>query len=403
MKKSNPFNSYDFARPLVLKNSVQDYAWGDFGQDAFIPRLLGLKAEEGKSYAELWIGANPKAPSRAVIRGEEVPLNDLIAMYPEELLGQDAKTEFGPKLPFLLKVLSARKALSIQTHPDKEHAFRLHSKDPEHYPDENHKPEIAIAINDLSALVSFRPYSEIKALLGSYPEIENLAGTGLTDDNSESGLRKFFTSLMSASANTERLLNTLSLIRKKIEKLHAPDEHEKLFIELSKEYNDVGLLTAFFLNLVRLKEGEGVFLPSGEPHAYLKGNIIECMANSDNVIRAGLTNKFSDAEALGEALSYRTGIPEKIVPEAGSNIVEYATEANEFSLYSIKLGQNEKFYGSILGAEIILVIEGRLSLFYSEGPAIELGRGESVFLPACLNHYSIKACEISHLFRTKIK
>ena len=132
-------------QPYKLFNKVQNYDWGTKNEDAFIPKFLGVKPEKDLPYGELWIGAHPKAPSEIEIEGIKYSLNWVIDNFPEEVLGKDVANIFGGKLPFLLKVLSAAQALSIQLHPNKKQAEILHAKDPINYPDDNHKPEIAIA------------------------------------------------------------------------------------------------------------------------------------------------------------------------------------------------------------------------------------------------------------------
>ena len=144
-----------YRRPFKLISKIQYYDWGTKNAAAFIPSFLGIPAEKDRPYAELWIGAHPTAPSEILLNGQPVPLDKAIESAPREILGEDVARRFGGKLPFLLKVLSAGAPLSIQTHPNKEQAHRLHAKDPAHYPDDNHKPEIAIALDGLTAIAGF--------------------------------------------------------------------------------------------------------------------------------------------------------------------------------------------------------------------------------------------------------
>ncbi len=154
-----------YRRPFKLLNKIQHYDWGTTNDNAFIPHLLGFSAVRDLPYAELWIGAHPSAPSDIVLQGRQSPLNKVIHDFPLEILGEYVARRFDNRFPFLLKVLSAARALSIQTHPDKEQAGKLHAADPAHYPDDNHKPEIAIALDSLTAIAGFRPPKDIAGTL----------------------------------------------------------------------------------------------------------------------------------------------------------------------------------------------------------------------------------------------
>ncbi|MBU2508197.1 MAG: mannose-6-phosphate isomerase, class I, partial [Bacteroidetes bacterium] len=148
-------------RPYKLINQIQNYSWGTKNGSAFIPKLIGFPPESNISYAELWMGAHKSASSKIIVGDRELFLSDAIEKYPNQILGKSVVEKFGKTLPFLFKVLSAGEPLSIQAHPNKRQARVLHKRDPVNYPDENHKPEIAVAIDKLEALVGFRPLQEI--------------------------------------------------------------------------------------------------------------------------------------------------------------------------------------------------------------------------------------------------
>ena len=158
-------------RPYLLENKIQQYAWGARGKKAFIPQLLGMETKLNEPYAELWIGIHPNAPSEIKMGDSLFSLTEFIQNHPVEILGQSVSSAFSGTLPFLLKVLSAGEALSIQAHPSKEQARHLHAQDPEHYPDDNHKPEIAIALDSLTALAGFKRFIELQQTLLTYPEL----------------------------------------------------------------------------------------------------------------------------------------------------------------------------------------------------------------------------------------
>ena len=157
------------AKLYQLKNTIQHYAWGSKNADAFIPHLLGIEVENNKPYAELWIGTHPKAPSIVVDSGNKILLNKFIELYPTEILGEATARQFNNRLPFLFKVLRAAEALSIQTHPNKIQAEELHRLDPVNYPDDNHKPEIAISIDELTCLLGLRSFFVINSGFTDYP------------------------------------------------------------------------------------------------------------------------------------------------------------------------------------------------------------------------------------------
>lgn len=378
------------AKPYKLNNTIQNYEWGTRDNEAFIPKFLGVTPEADKTYAELWIGAHPKAPSMLSYNDENVSLEKLIEQFPVEILGKSVADKFDGKLPFLLKVLSARKALSIQTHPNKKQAEELHKKDPVNYPDDNHKPEIAIAIDYLNAIVGFKPVEEIKKIFTDFPEIETLTGKELFNKFNETGsqesLKEIYGKII--NCNEEEIKPVLLLIKEKIENKNSLEDFEKQFLNEFGEYGiDVGLFSILIFNYVKLKSGEGIFTDAGVPHAYLKGNIIECMANSDNVVRAGLTPKFKDVNTLSEILDYSTEKPE-ILGNINDDVTEYSTSAKEFELSVISVkNETEKTINSET-VIIYLITEGELKIS-TDNSDYTFVKGETVLIPAVLNKFSL--------------
>lgn len=398
------------AKPYPLFNTIQNYSWGSRGKHAFIPQLLGIEAESSKTYAELWIGAHPNAPSQILLDRNKYPLNKVINTYPELILGMTVSQKFSRELPFLFKVLSAREALSIQTHPDKKTAEYLHQKDPEHYPDDNHKPEIAIAIDRLKALVGFRQDKEIKKVLKRYPEIGQFIGQKIISEymagnSDEKAFKRLFEIMMTKAENEPESLDSLcSQMAFNINRKDNPSERDNLFIELREKYGaDIGLIVIYFLNLINLKEGEAVFLKAGVPHAYLAGNIIECMANSDNVVRAGLTPKYKDIETLVKITDYSSGYPEIQKPTSDSRkIVKYKAPVKEFTIlrYQLNAGDELKI-NTEFKIEILLSMEGKQKIITPQKNII-IKKGQSVLLPGCLERYRIQSEKNSLLFRVTI-
>ena len=378
-----------------LKNSIQHYEWGAKGKNAFIPKLLNFKAKKYKPYAELWMGSHPNASSKIFIGGKEIELAEVIRQYPNEMLGTKTAKRFSNTLPFLFKVLSANEALSIQVHPSIKQAIALHKKDPVNYPDSNQKLEIAIALDSLTALVGFKPFNQIMRALKDYPEIQDFIGeSGWTVTEKSKVIKRIFTGLIKKSVSDQvGLEDALLKLNKRICKKKKQTEIEKYFLELSRKYkNDIGLLILFFLNLVQLKRGEAIFTKPEIPHAYLKGNILECMSNSDNVIRAGLTPKFKDVNTLLKVLNNELTAPKIFKGQKKGNSIIYKTNAKEFEIQIFTSNKNEMKFENQVGPRILLVLEGAIKFLFIDGSKIKselYSKGESLFLPSILSNFRI--------------
>lgn len=399
------------AKPYLLRNNIQYYKWGCTGPEAYIPRLLELEEENrtelsDTSYAELWIGAHRKSPSLVYSGDDMVTLDILTDEYPAELLGERVFKKFGSNFPFLLKILSAKEPLSIQVHPDKSLAQHLHKKDPENYPDSNHKPEIAVALDSLQALSGFRASAEIEGVLHSFPALSALLNC---TDITRTGLKEVLNDLISVFAgNPSRAAQITAQIEKMITDKPAGqrDRNEEVFLSVCRKYpGDIGLIFVLLLNVVNLSAGEAIFLEAGVPHAYLKGNIVECMAASDNVIRAGLTPKFKDAAALVEALRYGPG-PGIIKPPVPDATFEYPAPAGEFSLSRVIIGKGQTEVRESGGSvEVFGIISGEAELIWKENRKEKkqaLNKGKFILIPAVLNSYRIDALSGVQMFRVSV-
>ncbi|MBN1246200.1 MAG: mannose-6-phosphate isomerase, class I [Anaerolineae bacterium] len=402
--------SQTMARPYRMRNQIQTYAWGTRGADAFIPRLLGVEPQPDTPYAELWMGAHPKAPSTIELPGgETMALDRWIAAHPVEALGRSVAESYGA-LPFLFKVLSAGQALSIQAHPTRAQAVKLHREDPEHYPDDNHKPEIAIALDRLTALMGFKPYGAFVRTLGRYPELGGFVGPRLAERAARAQrasaliqammIREVFATLVQQATETPEVFGEAveALAHRLKAGFEALDEAEALFLELRERYGsqDVGLFALLLLNIVHLSAGEGIYTAAGVPHAYLKGNIVECMANSDNVVRVGLTPKFRDAKTLLKIVDTTPRIPEIMngnprVIGGNALVATYSVPAPEFTVarWAIPAGSDVSAAKGEKPA-VLLVTQGRADIVW-DGGRESFDRGETAFLPACLTSYLVKA------------
>lgn len=389
------------SKPYKLINTIQHYEWGSKNEEAFIPQFLGVNPERDKPYAELWIGAHPKAPSKIQMGNSETTLNDFIEKFPIEILGKRVAEKYNSKLPFLLKVLSARKALSIQTHPNKSQAEELHKKDPINYPDDNHKPEIAIAINSLNALVGFKPIEDILQIFEEYKSLSDLIGKNIVDQLKvdEGNIKKLYSILL--EKNEDEIKPVILSIKDKIENKKQKLDFENQFLNEFNEYGfDVGLFSILLFNYVTLKSDEGIFTDAGVPHAYLKGNIIECMANSDNVVRAGLTPKFKDIKTLIGIMNYSTEKP-KIIGSEKMNQINYLTPAEEFSLSISKICNEFKTISTNNSVIVLLVTEGEITITVNN-ENYSYTKGECVLIPAQIDCFRLEAKKPSKIVTVDI-
>ncbi|KAB0790864.1 hypothetical protein PPYR_14951 [Photinus pyralis] len=302
---------------MELQCEVQTYEWGKLGLDSKVAVLHKLsnptfEVGEDTPYAELWMGTHRNAPSRVKETGEL--LSAVIETKPE-YLGEPVRLMFGNELPFLLKILSINKALSIQAHPSKEIARELHKSNPEVYKNPNHKPEFAIALTPFEALCGFRPIAEIKEFMKNIRELRAIVGVDISEKfilsdaaNEKDMLKTCFRSLMLCpqdvvSAQLKQLLFKFSGRDEKTREEQMAPLLERLYSQFP---DDIGCFVVYFLNYVVLQPNEAIYLGANEPHAYLSGDCVECMACSDNIVRAGLTPKYKDVETLCRILTYQT-------------------------------------------------------------------------------------------------
>lgn len=297
----------------------QNYDWGKIGSASAVAQFAAAlnpatKIDETKPYAELWMGTHPLVPSHVV--GTTQTLRDVVGAHPRETLHPAVIDKFGSahELPFLFKVLLIAKVLLIQAHPDKALARQLHAADPQNYPDDNHKPEMAIAVTAFEGFCGFKPMEALAQTLQTVPELRRLVGEELADEfvaarGSRRLLQRVFALVMTAGDNVvaARADELVARATTDAALLAALDAGlPELIVRLNRQFpRDVGLFCGcLLLNHVRLDAGEAMFLQAKDPHAYILGDIIECMAASDNVIRAGFTPKFKDVDVLVDNLTY---------------------------------------------------------------------------------------------------
>jgi mannose-6-phosphate isomerase len=382
-----------------LKNPVQHYAWGS---TTAIQALLGEKAQDEPA-AELWMGAHPSAPSEVKIKGKWIALNKAIQANPDAILGARVAEKFSNKLPFLFKVLAADRPLSIQVHPnltrsregfERENARGIPISAPDrNYHDENHKPEILCALSRFHGLKGFRPIPEILALMGKVSCTSIAPGLcRLRERPDPKGLRLFFDALMTMDRPCQEEMVTRMALR--AETYTAEASAYGWVVKLNQEFpGDIGVLSPLILNVVELAPGEAMFLPAGELHAYLRGVGMELMANSDNVIRGGLTVKHMDVNELLDVVDFRRGTIQPIQPIRSTACeARYPVPVSEFLLSAISVKRNVSFTGSReRSVEIILCQEGQARIKnWAGGDILSVSRGSSVIVPACIPGYRIE-------------
>ncbi|XP_052057629.1 mannose-6-phosphate isomerase-like [Mytilus californianus] len=318
----------DTERVFEIRCSVQNYAWGKHGSSSAVAQLAAsadknLKIDENKPYAELWMGTHSNGPSEIYKDGQcKGKLKDWIKQN-VDCLGSQVREYFNGRLPFLFKVLSVNNSLSIQAHPNKVHSEKLHKERPDIYKDPNHKPEMAIALTPFKAMCGFRPIQEVadfltkiepfRTVVGSKNAIKLITASKTNDMPLHREAMKYcFTGLMQQETDVvQRELKKLFML---VDQFNTEGKDASILIpemlqKLNTEFpGDVGNFAIYFLNIITLKPGEAIFLEADYPHAYLSGDCMECMACSDNVVRAGLTPKFRDVHTLCEMLDY-TGRP----------------------------------------------------------------------------------------------
>jgi mannose-6-phosphate isomerase len=384
----------------ILKNTIQPYAWGSH---TAIAELLGTRPEPDTPQAELWMGAHPKAPSLMAVDAEWVSLEELIERYPQEMLGRRTAVMFHNKLPFLFKVLAAARPLSLQAHPsfaqarqgfERENAQGIPLDAPQrNYRDANHKPECICALTPFWVLHGFRKIPEILALgsrldLAVFEDLLNV----LRNRPDAQGLKSFFKALMTLSPAKRALLTEQAV--KTALAFASEDPVYRWMGELGKAYpGDVGILGPILLNLILLQPGQALYLPAAELHAYLEGTGIELMANSDNVLRGGLTPKHVDIEELLRVLNFEERTAHVLTPRstAGGERV-YECPAREFVLSTITVVSKTTYSSPrVRGIEILLCTAGAGKVTdQGTGEEVALPKGRAALVPAAVKGYVLE-------------
>ena len=400
-----------------LKGVIKTYDWGG---TKFLAKLLSQPNPEGKPMAEYWLGAHDLDSAVVFTPDGDVRLNDFVAESKQLVLGKNIAQKFG-RLPYLLKILDVTNMLSIQVHPTKHEAeieFARENKQKiplsaphRNYKDDNHKPELVVALTDFWLLHGFKPVDKLTATLESIPELR-----GLSEIFNATGYDQLYKTVMEMPQQAvnqllqpllDRILPlyTSGELNKKDEDFwaaraalifgeHGTKEHKSIDI-------DRGIFSIYFFNLLQLRKGEGLFQDAGVPHAYLEGQNVEIMANSDNVLRGGLTNKHIDVKELMKHIKFEETVPRVIVPEQINKYEQlYRTGAPDFKLSRFILKNGDVCTFESTSGETLLVLDGSVSIT-SEKDQLSLRRGEAAFI---ISHrdVSVKCVANAEVYRASV-
>ena len=371
-----------------LTGVIQPYAWGS---RTAIPELLGTEPT-GEPQAELWLGAHPLAPS--IVDGE--PLDKVVAYDPVGVVGRAAVEAFGPRLPFLLKIIAAEQPLSLQAHPSREQAEAGYAReqaagvprDAPHrtYRDGWPKPELLCALAETEALCGFgEPHETYQMFqrLAVDDALTLVAPLADADLSAPDRLRAVFSRLLLLGPDERTVV---SEIVQAAEAMQGADDLARFWrtaCELNTYYpGDPGVLAALLMNRITLQPGDALFMPSGNLHAYLSGGGIEIMANSDNMMRGGLTPKYVNVDELLAILDFTPGLRSLITPiEESPGVWRYPTPAPEFALWRLEPHGEPVAVPAAESGRVLLVTDGELTAI-SATAELDLVRGQAALLTA---------------------
>jgi mannose-6-phosphate isomerase len=380
---------------LQLKCYCNQYPWGKQGSNSLAAVLCSktpgtdFKIDESSPYSEMWMGTYPELPSYVLETGED--LQDVIDKHAQELMGDKVIRQFNhTKIPYLPKVLSIAKALPLQLHPNKELAAQLHSRDPDQFTDPNHKPEIALALSDFEAFCGFKPLKDIERLL-QLPPLQGFLPVVKKPDFDDQMLKHVVKMMLEASDKVIEKTNDALL--KLPKDSFGPDSYiPELIPRLSKQYDkcDNGTVVALItMNYLQLKAGDSIYIPADGIHAYLSGDIIECMARSNNVLNTGFCPR-ADRNSIDMFISCLTFTPhdaeEAILPPQpfkrckNGNVKEYAPPLSEFSVLSTQLNDGESESIEALGGPAIMIVTKGEGTMKAEGKEHKLSEGFIFFI-----------------------
>ena len=386
-----------------LEGALRPYPWGSH---TLIAQLRGEPSPSPQPQAELWFGAHPAAP--ATVNGQG--LDEAIAADPAAALGKRVTEAHGGQLPFLVKLLAAAAPLSIQAHPSLEQAqegfarentegIALNSPN-RNYKDPNHKPELIVALTEFRALAGFRPVPDTAAFFAELGSAELDRYATLLPTDGEGDLRALFTTLISLphQPRVELIESVQRAAEELVDQHSAPGwmvDAAEVYLELNRAYpGDVGVLAALLLNVLTLAPGEAAFLRAGQLHAYLSGLGVEVMANSDNVLRGGLTTKHVDVPELVKVLDFSTLENPRAEAAPSHGGVEFQLPVDSFAVRVHSLAHGETLVIDEDGPAIVLCTSGEV-----RGPdGFVLSQGNAAWAPASEREVQLTAEGAAQVF-----
>jgi mannose-6-phosphate isomerase len=407
----------------LLRGAIRTYAWGS---RTAIAEFTGRPAPAAHPEAELWLGAHPGDPALLDTPDGTTSLLEAIRDDPEGQLGSAVRTRFGDVLPFLVKVLAAGEPLSLQAHPSARQAVEGYEREDRiglplssplrNYRDRNHKPELLVALTDFEALAGFRPAARSVALMRALSVPALNPYIALLDDTSDAaGLRALFTTWITApqpdidTLITAVLEGAVSYIRSGAKEFAA---EAQMVLELGERYpGDAGVLAALLLNRISLSPGQGIFLAAGNLHSYLHGVGMEVMANSDNVLRGGLTPKHVDVAELLRVLDFTPVLDAHVATRCDGAECHYQTPAAEFAASVITLdgehlGHEMDAPSHHDGPQILVCTQGSVTVraksASGETSEVQMDRGSAAWVAADDGPIRLQATHPSALFRATV-
>uniref|UniRef100_A0A0K0DDH0 mannose-6-phosphate isomerase n=1 Tax=Angiostrongylus cantonensis TaxID=6313 RepID=A0A0K0DDH0_ANGCA len=347
-----------------LECHVKNYNWGKKGNKSEVARLFAaghrnFVMDENETYAELWMGTHPDGP--AVLSNSATRLSSFIAKSHSASYLSNNNWKEDIHLPFIMKVMSIARSLSLQVHPTKEQAARLHEKDPVHYPDRHHKPELAYALTQFELLCGFRPADQILENIEAFSPLRSIMDKRncdnlrdvIKEERDQQSLKCRQALALCFGEMMEKTRTYPDMVADYVDELVEcledgvrgclTDSTVKVIQKMAVDFpGDVGVFSPLILNHMILKPGECCYYAAEELHAYLSGECVECVGCSNNTIRAAMTPKFIDREALCEVLNYRMTPPEDYLVPATAlteypGVDEYSPNCKDFQLHRIRV------------------------------------------------------------------
>jgi mannose-6-phosphate isomerase len=404
----------------LIRGAIRTYAWGS---RTAIAEFTGRPVPAAHPEAELWLGAHPGDPAWLANADSETSLLETLAADPEGQLGSVARARFGDVLPFLVKVLAADEPLSLQAHPSAEQAAEGYLREERrgipvsspvrNYRDTSHKPELLVALQQFDVLAGFRPAARTIELLRALAVSDLDPFIDLLNDQSDAdGLRALFTTWITAPQPDIDVL-VAAVLQGAIHYVSCSATEfaaeAKTVLELGEWYpGDAGVLAALLLNRVTLGPGEAIFLPAGNLHAYLRGIGLEVMANSDNVLRGGLTPKHVDVPELLRVLDFTPTTEEQLRPPThrGGLSLTYDTPTDEFAVSVLTLGDDQIGHEVDApsrhdGPQILVCLEGSTTVHAKSG-MLTMTRGAAAWVAADDGPIRLVAHQPTKLFRATV-